>query len=141
MPALNDVTDSRPIILFDGVCNLCQRSVQFVIRNDSGGIFRFASLQSEAAMLVLEGLEYSGDRLDSVLLIVDGRLYVKSRAALQIAKRLNGLWPTFYYLFFWVPAFLADWVYTFIGNRRYGWFGRKEECWIPDRDLSDRFID
>ena len=141
MPALNDVTDSRPIILFDGVCNLCQRSVQFVIRNDSGGIFRFASLQSEAAMLVLEGLEYSGDRLDSVLLIVDGRLYVKSRAALQIAKRLDGLWPTFFYLFFWVPAFLADWVYTFIGNRRYRWFGRKEECWIPDRDLSDRFID
>jgi predicted DCC family thiol-disulfide oxidoreductase YuxK len=141
MPALNDVTDSRPIILFDGVCNLCQRSVQFVIRNDSGGIFRFASLQSEAAMLVLEGLEYSGDRLDSVLLIVDGCLYTKSRAALQIAKRLDGLWPTFFYLFFWVPALLADWVYTFIGNRRYRWFGRKEECWIPDRDLSDRFID
>lgn len=92
-------------------------------------------------MLVLERLEYPGDRLDSVLLIVDGHLYAKSRAALQIAKRLDGLWPTFYYLFFWVPALLADWVYTFIGNRRYRWFGRKEECWIPDRDLSDRFID
>lgn len=141
MPALNDVTDSRPLILFDGVCNLCQRSVQFVIRNDTGGIFRFASLQSEAAMLVLERLEYSDDRLDSVLLIVDGRLYAKSRAALQIAKRLDGPWRTFYYLFFWIPAFLADWVYTFIGNRRYRWFGRKEECWIPDRDLLDRFID
>jgi predicted DCC family thiol-disulfide oxidoreductase YuxK len=139
--ALNDVTDSRPLILFDGVCNLCQRSVQFVIRNDSGGVFRFTSLQSDTAMLVLERLEYPGDRLDSVLLIVDGHLYAKSRAALQIAKRLDGLWPTFYYLFFWVPALLADWVYTFIGNRRYRWFGRKEECWIPDRDLSDRFID
>ena len=131
----------HPVILFDGVCNLCQRSVQFVIRNDTAGKFRFASLQSDIAVLLLEPFETDDDKLSSVLLIDNGRLYRESRAALRIAKRLDGLWPAFYYLFFWVPGFLADWTYSYIGNRRYLWFGRREECWVPHPDLAERFID
>ena len=130
-----------PLILFDGVCNLCERSVQLVIRNDREGVFRFASLQSEAAQQILERFEYEHDGLSSVLLIADGELCRKSRAALRIARRMDGLWPLFYYAFAWVPAMIADPVYDFIGNRRYRWFGKKEACWVPDASLRSRFLD
>lgn len=141
MQALSRTIESQPLILFDGVCNLCQRSVQFVIRNDSNGSFRFASLQSNVAASLLEQYSYEDDRLDSMILIVGDRLYRKSRAALQIARRLDKAWPLFFYLFFWVPSFIGDPIYSFIGNRRYRWFGKMDECWIPDPDIAARFID
>lgn len=131
----------NPVILFDGVCNLCEWTVQLVIRNDRKRLFRFASLQSEDAQRVLEQYHYQHDGLSSVLLVTDGVVYRKSRAALQIARRMDGAWPLFYYLFFLVPAPLADLVYDFVGNRRYRWFGRKEACWVPDEDLRSRFLD
>ena len=129
------------IILFDGVCNLCEGTVHFVARRDKDRQFRFASLQSDAAREILSTHEYAFDDLSSVLLIIDDTLYRKSRAALQIARRLDGAWPLLDYVFFWVPKFIADPVYDFIGNRRYKWFGKKTECWIPDDDLRQRFID
>jgi predicted DCC family thiol-disulfide oxidoreductase YuxK len=131
----------NPVILFDGVCNLCEWTVQLVIRNDRKRLFRFASLQSDDAQRVLEQYHYQHDGLSSVLLVTDGVVYRKSRAALQIARRMDGAWPLFYYLFFLVPAPLADLVYDFVGNRRYRWFGRKEACWVPDEDLRSRFLD
>ena len=131
----------NPLILFDGVCNLCERSVQLVIRHDRGGRFRFASLQSRSAQSFLSRFDYRHDELSSVLLIANGVLYRKSRAVLQIARRMDGAWPLFYYLFFWVPPFVADPVYNFIGSRRYQWFGKKESCWVPDEDLRARFLD
>ena len=130
-----------PIILFDGVCNLCESTVHFVVRRDKKRQFRFASLQSAAAQEILAAHHYVFDDLSSVLLIIDDTLYRKSRAALQIVRRLDGAWPLLYYLFFWVPTFIADLVYDFIGNRRYKWFGQKAECWIPDDELRQRFID
>lgn len=130
-----------PVILFDGVCNLCESTVHFVVRRDRNKRFRFASLQSEAAQNLLLRHEYAFDTLSSVLLIVDDKMYRKSRAALQIVRRLDGAWPLLYYVLFWVPAFIADPVYDFIANRRYRWFGKKAECWIPDDDLRQRFID
>lgn len=133
-------SDNR-LILFDGVCNLCQRSVQLVIRNDSKRRFRFASLQSQAAAEILRQHRYHEADLSSVLLIEDGRLYRKSRAALRIARQMEGLWPTLYYLFAWVPRLIADPVYDFIGARRYRWFGMKAACWIPDKSLKDRFLE
>lgn len=152
MPALTSLQESadtramqseatHPVILFDGVCNLCERSVQFVIRHDRNAVFRFASLQSAAAERVMRRHGFDGDRLGSVLLVDDHRIYQKSRAALRIARRLDGVWPIFYYLLVWVPPFIADRVYDFIGNRRYRWFGRKESCWIPDETLNRRFLD
>lgn len=131
----------QPLILFDGVCNLCERSVQFVIRNDSAAKFQFASLQSDVARSILDELSYSYDELSSVLLIIDSTLYRKSSAWLMIARRLDWPWPLFYYLFFWLPARVSDAIYDFIGRRRYRWFGKKEQCWIPDPDLAARFID
>jgi predicted DCC family thiol-disulfide oxidoreductase YuxK len=135
------VDSQQPIILFDGVCNLCERSVQFVIRNDRDARFRFASLQSPAAQRILAEFQYVEDELSSVLLIDNGQLYRKSRAALRIARQLDGAWPVLYYLFFWIPSFVSDVVYDFIGNRRYRWFGKKDECWLPHDDLRKRFLD
>ena len=130
-----------PVILFDGVCNLCESTVHFVVRRDRNRQFRFASLQSEAGQQMLSRHQYAFDPLSSVLLIIDNSLYRKSRAALQIVRRLDGAWPVLYYLLFWVPKFIADPVYDFIANRRYKWFGKKSECWMPDDDLRQRFID
>jgi len=130
-----------PVILFDGVCNLCESTVHFVVGRDRNKQFRFASLQSEAAQQILSNHQYDFDTLSSVLLIVDGHLYRKSRAALQIVRRLDGAWPLLYYAFFWIPKFIADPIYDFIAKRRYKWFGMKSECWIPDDDLRQRFID
>ncbi len=130
-----------PIILFDGVCNLCESSVHFVVRRDRNRQFRFASLQSVAAQELLSGHNYVFDDLSSVLLIIDDTLFRKSRAALQIARRLDGAWPILYYVFFWIPRVIADPVYDFIGKRRYKWFGKKTECWLPNDDLRQRFID
>jgi predicted DCC family thiol-disulfide oxidoreductase YuxK len=131
----------HPIVLFDGVCNLCERSVQFVIRNDRDAKFRMASLQSVPGQRLLAGFHYVEDELSSVLLIENGKLFRKSRAALRIARRLDGAWPLLYYLFFWIPPSISNLVYDFIGNRRYRWFGKKEECWLPTDKLRSRFLD
>lgn len=134
-------TTNRPLILFDGVCNLCESSVHFIVRRDKNRQFRFASLQSAAAQKILSKHWYEFDELSSVLLITDDKVCRKSRAALKIVKRLDGAWPLLYYAFFWVPKFIADPIYDFIGKRRYQWFGMKDECWIPSDDLRQRFID
>jgi len=131
----------KPLVLFDGVCNLCERAVLFIIRRDRGAQFRFCTLQSAYAGKILEHSGHADDPLTSVLLVADGVLYSKSGAALHIARRLDGPWPLFYYLFFWVPARIADPVYDFIGRRRYRWFGEKTECWLPSDELQQRFID
>lgn len=131
----------KDLILFDGVCNLCESSVRFVIKRDRSAHFQFASLQSDISKTILLEHGHASDSLASVLLLSQGSLYCKSRAALRIARNLDGAWPMFYYLFFWVPAFIADRIYDFVGNRRYQWFGMKDECWVPDAALKDRFID
>ena len=132
---------SHPLVLFDGVCNLCESTVQFIIRHDSNALFRFTPLQSAIARQILGDFQYEGDDLGSVLLISDERIYHKSRAALRIARQLDGAWPLLYYCFFWIPPLISDFIYDFIGNRRYQWFGKKDVCWIPDDKLRQRFID
>jgi predicted DCC family thiol-disulfide oxidoreductase YuxK len=126
----------RPVILFDGVCNLCTGSVQFVIERDSRRQFRFASLQSGAA----ERLLGSRDQLETMVLIAGGKVYRKSTAALLIARRLDGFWPLLA-VFLIVPRFLRDAVYDWIGRRRYRMFGKRETCWVPRPELADRFLD
>ena len=137
----NNAGTDMPTILFDGVCNLCESTVHFIVRRDRNKQFRFASLQSEAAQEFLSSNQYAFDDLSSVLLIIDNKLFRKSRAALQIVRRLDGAWPLLYYVLFWIPEFIADPVYDFIGNRRYKWFGKKSECWIPDDDLRQHFLE
>lgn len=133
-------TTAHPVLLFDGVCNLCESSVRFVIRRDRKARFRFASLQSAAADRLLEAFDFRGDTLGSVVLIDGGRLYLKSRAALRVSRQLDGAWPLLYYLLIWIPRPVSDAVYDFIGRRRYRWFGRKEECWLPEPSLEARFL-
>jgi len=132
---------SHSVVLFDGVCNLCENTIQWIIRNDPSGHFNFASLQSAAARELLQRFHNKHDPMGSVLVVIDGKVHRKSQAALQICKRLGGAWPLLYYLLIWVPTSVADKLYDYIGARRYRWFGRKSECWIPSPEIAARFID
>ncbi len=130
----------RPIILFDGVCNLCTASVRFVIARDRRRRFRFASLQSPVADQILGPDFRSGDRLGSVVLVIGDRTYRKSSAALRTARMLDGLWPLLA-VFLIIPRPIRDWIYDWIGSRRYRFFGKRDVCWIPDPQLTERFLD
>lgn len=133
--ALND----SPVILFDGVCNLCNGSVIFIIKRDTQSKLKFASLQSEYGIQQMQRFNLSTSSLNSVLLIKEGRLFQKSNAALEIASMLNGIWP-WLYVFKIIPRFMRDVIYDVIAKNRYRWFGKKEECMIPTPDMKARFI-
>jgi predicted DCC family thiol-disulfide oxidoreductase YuxK len=128
-----------PVILFDGVCNLCNNSVLFIIKRDPNAKFKFASLQSELGKSQLEKFGLPVTELNSVLLIKDGKLFQKSNAALEIAKHLGGGWPIFYVIKL-VPAFFRDGFYGWIARNRYRWFGKKDACMIPTPALKSRFL-
>ncbi len=128
---------SHPVILFDGVCNLCQGAVQFVIRRDRKALFRFASLQSPVAAELL-GRELVGDP-ESIILVDGGQVYERSAAALRIARRLDGLWPVLYVLII-IPRPLRDAVYNWIARNRYRWFGRQATCLVPTAENAARFL-
>ncbi|GAB2846704.1 thiol-disulfide oxidoreductase DCC family protein [Hymenobacter ruber] len=136
--------DSAPdTILFDGVCNLCNGFVQFVIRHDPAGRFRFAALQSEAgrALLLAQGLAPAAVAAEpeSVLLLSGGRLYSHSAAVLRIAEGLGGGWRVAA-LGRLLPAAWRDAVYRFVARHRYRWFGRQESCMLPTPALKARFL-
>jgi predicted DCC family thiol-disulfide oxidoreductase YuxK len=134
--ALKDV----PVVLFDGVCNLCNSSVIFIIKHDTGSKLKFASLQSPYGLEQMKKFNRPPTELNSVLLIKKGRLFQKSNAALEIAYMLDGLWPLLYG-FKIVPRFLRDVVYDWVARNRYRWFGKKEACMIPTPDMKARFMD
>lgn len=131
---------NQPIILFDGVCNLCSGAVQFVLKRDKKQQFRFASLQGNAGQELLKQYNLPQNNFNSFVLIDDGKVFTKSNAALEIAKRLNGGWKLLY-AFKIVPKFIRDAVYRLIANNRYKWFGKKETCWLPTPELRSRFLD
>jgi predicted DCC family thiol-disulfide oxidoreductase YuxK len=127
------------IILFDGVCNLCNGFVQFVIRHDDAQRFRFASLQSEAARPLLQGLPPTKQGIDSVVLIENGRYYQRSAAALRILRHLSGGWALLYGFIF-LPPFIRDRLYDLVALNRYRWFGQREACLLPTPELQARFL-
>jgi predicted DCC family thiol-disulfide oxidoreductase YuxK len=127
-------------VLFDGVCNLCNASVGFIVDRDRRGYFSFAALQSEAGRRRLASHGPLPESMDSIVLLEDGRLYSRSRAALRIARRLDGLWPLLFALSV-VPVPIADAVYAWVARRRYRWFGRTEACRVPTPALKGRFLD
>ncbi len=127
------------VILFDGVCNLCNGFVQFVIRHDSAGYFRFAALQSEAGQKVLQHVHFSDYTIDSVVLVQQEKFYVRSTAALKILRHLDGGWPLTYAAII-LPAFLRDFVYIILARNRYRWFGKQESCLLPIPELKQRFL-
>ncbi|GAB5551591.1 MAG: DUF393 domain-containing protein [Saprospiraceae bacterium] len=129
----------HPVLLFDGVCNLCDASVQRVIKADQKGLFRFASLQSEAAQDILSGADLSDHQLKSVVLFHQGKLYTHSDAILETARLLGGTW-TLAYIFKIIPRFIRDGIYNWIARNRYRWFGKKDQCMIPTPELKSRFL-
>ena len=127
------------IILFDGVCNLCNGAVNFVIQRDTSNIFKFAPLQENAGTVLLKKYAISFQKLDSIVLIENDKVYVKSSSALRIARKMSGLWPLLYVCVV-IPRFIRDGVYDFIAKNRYKWFGRKEQCMIPTPDFREKFL-
>lgn len=130
----------QAVILFDGVCNLCHRTVQMVIRNDPEGYFRFASLQSDTGRDLLKayGLPEEADP-GSLVLIERGRAWRYSSAALRVTRHLKS-WHRILYPLLIFPAFIRDAVYRLIARNRYRWWGRRESCWLPAPELKQRFL-
>ncbi|MGO4889209.1 thiol-disulfide oxidoreductase DCC family protein [Anaerobacillus sp. MEB173] len=127
------------IVLFDGICNFCNHSVQFIIHRDPHGYFQFASLQSEIGKKLIKDYNIPDD-LNSLIVIEDNKYYVKSSAALRISKNLRGPWKIFY-LFLIIPKPFRDMVYSFVANNRYQWFGKSESCQIPSSEIRKRFLE
>jgi len=128
------------VILFDGVCNLCSGFVQFVIPRDPSGRFRFASLQSPAASRVMMEAGALPGEADSIVLVDGQRAFIRSAAALRIARGLRFPWPLLYGLVV-VPRPIRDWVYDHIARNRFRWFGRRDHCMLPGPGIRDRFLD
>lgn len=127
------------IILFDGVCNLCNNTINFIIRHDKNDIFKFAPLQSSVSDELLRSFPLSQNKLDSIVLLENGKKYTQSSAALRIAKKLSGGYPILYGLMI-IPKFVRDWVYSIIAKNRYKWFGKKDSCMIPTPELREKFL-
>lgn len=126
-------------MIIDGVCNLCERSAQFVIKRDKKGVFRFGSFQSAATQELLRARGLSFPSMDSFVLLAGPRHYTRSDAALRVCRRLDGLWPILS-VFLIVPRPIRDAVYNMVARNRYKWFGKKEACLIPTPDIAARFL-
>lgn len=132
--------ETETILLFDGVCNLCSNSVQFVLKRNTKKNIKFASLQSKFGEEVISNTDLPSGYLASLLLIKNGIVYIKSDAALEVAKDLNGFWKLTA-IFILVPRIIRNPIYDWIARNRYRWFGKKETCWIPEDKWNNRFLD
>lgn len=131
--------NSKKIILFDGVCNLCNNSVVFIVKRDNKDVFRFAALQSEAGQELVNKFSIDTTQLDSIILIEGEKYSSKSTAALRISKHLSGAYPLLY-AFIILPVFLRNFIYDIIAKNRYKWFGKKDACMIPTQQLKSKFL-
>jgi predicted DCC family thiol-disulfide oxidoreductase YuxK len=142
------IVKEHPVILFDGVCNFCNGAINFVLKQDKKGIFRFAPLQSEAGQKLLQQYNLSTKDFDSFVLIDDarpddpvgrGKVYKKSSASLQVMNKLPWYWKEMQILRI-IPTIFRDAIYDFIARNRYKWFGKKEQCMIPTPEIRSRFL-
>ncbi|MCB9235180.1 MAG: thiol-disulfide oxidoreductase DCC family protein [Bacteroidia bacterium] len=128
-----------PTIIFDGVCNLCNSSVDWIIRHDKKGIFKFTANQHETGSKLLEGQHLPDGEADTIFLYEDGKLFTRSTAVLRIARKLPFPWFLgFGGMIF--PRFFRDWIYKWVAKNRYKWFGKKNTCRIPTPEERARFI-
>lgn len=125
------------IILFDGVCNFCNSSVNFIIERDKQNYFKFAPLQSEIGQTFIEKFDLSD--LDSIILVENDMAFTHSTAALKIAKQLGGIWSVFY-VFIIFPRFIRDFFYKLFAKYRYKLFGKKDQCMMPTPEIRERFL-
>ncbi len=135
-----EIPKDKYIILFDGVCNLCNNAITFVIKRDPKNKFSYATLQGEAGAQLTKQYGIDTGKVDSIILIKNNKSYIKSSAALHIAKQLKGGYPLFA-LFLIVPSAIRNWVYDWVAHNRYRWFGKRDACMIPTPELQAKFLD
>jgi predicted DCC family thiol-disulfide oxidoreductase YuxK len=133
------VQDKFIIVLFDGVCNLCNNAVDFIISRDKKNKFKVGALQEVVSKNILKDYQINEGYLDSLVYIHKNQVYYKSRAALEIARHLSGLWPLLY-IFIVIPSFLRNPIYDWIARNRYKWFGQKETCRLPSEEEKAKFL-
>ncbi|HTE12522.1 MAG TPA: thiol-disulfide oxidoreductase DCC family protein [Chitinophagaceae bacterium] len=132
--------ENKKIVLFDGVCNLCSNSVQFILKRDKKNQFLFGSLQGKTGQDYLKKFNLPANTFNSFMLVEDDTLYARSAAALRMLKHLGGGWSLLY-AFIIVPQFIRDAIYNLVAKNRYKWFGKKDACWIPTPALKAKFLD
>lgn len=135
------LSKNEKLVLFDGVCNLCDNAVQFIIKYDKKNRFKFASLQGTTAKSIVKTFKINTTKTDSILLYTpENKLYTKSTAALKIAAKLK--FPiNLMVIFLIVPKFIRDYVYDYIAKNRYKWYGKKDDCIIPTKALKNKFLE
>ena len=136
---MNSNLKNKTILLFDGYCNLCHSSVQFVLKYEKNSDLYFTSLQSPTGIELLNHYSINPNEIDSLVLIEKNKVYIKSTAALRITKYLKGLYPIGFGLLI-IPSFIRNWVYDYIAKNRYKWFGKMDNCLVPDGNLLKRFL-
>lgn len=136
-----NLTEDKKIVLFDGVCNFCNASVRFIIKRDKKNVFRFAPLESKLGQELTNERGIDTSQIDSIILIDPGNAYyIKSTAALEISKGLNGLYPALSLLLV-LPESFRNLIYDFVARNRYKWFGKSETCPMPTEDEQSKFLD
>ena len=128
------------IIIFDGICNLCNATVLFLINRDKKNIFKFVSMQSDIAKQIFKEYNINFKNLDTIIFIEKNDFYIKSDAIIRIFKKLNYPWKVFYFLKF-IPKFIRDRIYDIVANNRYNWFGRRNTCMIPSNETKSKFLE
>ena len=131
---------NHPVLLFDGVCNLCNRSVQFIIKRDKKKRIRFASLQSDVGKSLLKQYAISTNQMESLVFIDNEKAYTRSAGVLRLMKYLHAPWNWLSFFRF-VPVFIRDGVYNWVARKRYKWFGKKDECMVPTAEIRERFLE
>lgn len=131
---------SGGIVIFDGVCLLCQSSVQFILLRDKKEHIHFASFQSTKGRQLLEEHQVNPDQVNTIVYIENKQVYIKSTAVLKIIKQLQGLWPLMY-VFILIPRPIRDAIYAWIAKNRYRWFGKRKTCFLPGPKWKHRFLD
>lgn len=136
-----ELLKDKQLILFDGVCNLCDASVQYIIKHDKRDVFRYTALQSEVGQEIIKKFKIDSTKTDSLLLYTSdtNNISIKSSAALKIASQL-GFPINLMTIFLVVPAFIRNWIYDYIAKNRYKWYGKKENCMIPTPELKSKFL-
>jgi predicted DCC family thiol-disulfide oxidoreductase YuxK len=138
---MRSLPEDKKIVLFDGVCNLCDTAVQFIIKHDKKDVFRFVSLQSTTAKEILKYIDVDPTKTDSIILYEPGKAYYyKAEAALNIASELEGA-ISLLTVFKLLPNSFTNIIYDYIAKNRYRWFGKKENCMIPTPELRSKFLD
>jgi len=136
-----NIPEHKKLILFDGVCNLCNGAVQFIIKRDKKDVFRFAALQSKIGEQLIKQKGIDALNIDSIILIAPGEAYhVRSSAALNIAYEFGGLWKALKFFEWVLPVRFRDFIYNIVARNRYKWFGKKESCMIPTPELKAKFL-